>query len=154
MCSEVLTDEDLQKIEQNVSVCVIATHWNFLSLAWIGDVLLHHNQTHGWLLKKLWVYLWYFSPKYTPPHTSHAGSLDIALHMNNQQTTSSIKNWPRCIQSQALHRTHFGQNSSSLAVLGWPTAISCTECSQVAGLIQSSVETPRKCHVFVQLSFV
>ena len=24
------------------------------------------------------------------------------------------------------------------------TAISCTECSQVAGLIQESVETPRK----------
>ena len=28
------------------------------------------------------------------------------------------------------------------------TAISCTECSQVAGLIQKSVETPRK---YVQL---
>ena len=34
------------------------------------------------------------------------------------------------------------------------TAISCTECSQVAGLIQKLVETPRKHRLFVQLSFV
>ena len=34
------------------------------------------------------------------------------------------------------------------------TAISCTECSQVAGLIQKSVETPRKHRLFVQLFFV
>ena len=34
------------------------------------------------------------------------------------------------------------------------TAISCTECSQVAGLIQKSVEAPRKHRLFVQLSFV
>ena len=34
------------------------------------------------------------------------------------------------------------------------TAISCTECSQVAGLIQKSVETPRKHRRFVQLSFI
>ena len=34
------------------------------------------------------------------------------------------------------------------------TAISCTECSQVAGLIQKLVETPRKYRVFVQLLFV
>ena len=31
------------------------------------------------------------------------------------------------------------------------TAISCTECSQVAGLIQKLVETPRKHRLFVQL---
>ena len=31
------------------------------------------------------------------------------------------------------------------------TAISCTECSQVAGLIQKSVETPRNHGLFVQL---
>ena len=34
------------------------------------------------------------------------------------------------------------------------TAISCTECSQVAGLIQKSVETPRKHLNFVQLYYV
>ena len=34
------------------------------------------------------------------------------------------------------------------------TAISCTECSQVAGLIQKLVETPRKHRLFVQLFFV
>ena len=34
------------------------------------------------------------------------------------------------------------------------TAISCTECSQVAGLIQRLVKTPRKHHLFVQLFFV
>ena len=34
------------------------------------------------------------------------------------------------------------------------TAISCTECSQVAGLIQKSVETLRKHRLFVQLFFV
>ena len=34
------------------------------------------------------------------------------------------------------------------------TAISCTECSQVAGLIQKFVEAPRKHCLFVQLFFV
>ena len=34
------------------------------------------------------------------------------------------------------------------------TAISCTECSQVAGLIQKLVETPRKHRLFMQLFFV
>ena len=34
------------------------------------------------------------------------------------------------------------------------TAISCTECSQVAGLIQKVVETSRKHHLFMQLSFI
>ena len=34
------------------------------------------------------------------------------------------------------------------------TAISCTECSKVAGLIEKSVETPRKHRLFVQLFFV
>ena len=34
------------------------------------------------------------------------------------------------------------------------TAISCIECSQVAGLIQKLVETPRKHGLFVRLSFV
>ena len=33
-------------------------------------------------------------------------------------------------------------------------AISCIECSQVAGLIQKSAETPRKHRLFVQLFFV
>ena len=34
------------------------------------------------------------------------------------------------------------------------TAISCIECSQVAGLIQKSAETPRKHRLFVQLFVV
>ena len=34
------------------------------------------------------------------------------------------------------------------------TAISCTECSQVASLIQKLVETPRKHRLFVQLFFM
>ena len=34
------------------------------------------------------------------------------------------------------------------------TAISCTECSQVAGLIQKSVETSRKHRLFLQLFFM
>ena len=34
------------------------------------------------------------------------------------------------------------------------TAISCTECSQMAGLIQKVVETPQKHNLFVQLFFV
>ena len=39
-------------------------------------------------------------------------------------------------QSHPLCRTRFGQCQASSAALGWPgTAISCTECSQVAGLI-------------------
>ena len=34
------------------------------------------------------------------------------------------------------------------------TAISCTECSQVGGLIQKLLENPQKHCLFVQLSFV
>ena len=34
------------------------------------------------------------------------------------------------------------------------TAISCTECSQVAGLIQKLVETPQKRRLFVQMFFM
>ena len=34
------------------------------------------------------------------------------------------------------------------------TAISCTKCSQMAGLIQKLVETPQKHCFFVQLFFV
>ena len=34
------------------------------------------------------------------------------------------------------------------------TAISCTECSQVSGLIQTLAQTPRKHRLFMQLLFV
>ena len=45
------------------------------------------------------------------------------------------------------HQLHWGDQEMG-------TAISCTECSQVAGLIQKLVETPRKHRLFVQLFFM
>ena len=45
------------------------------------------------------------------------------------------------------HQSRWGDQEMGIA-------ISCTECSQVAGLIQKAVETPQKHCLFVQLSFV
>ena len=45
------------------------------------------------------------------------------------------------------HQLHWGDREMG-------TAISCTECSQVAGLIQKLAETPRKHRLFVQLFFM
>ena len=63
-----------------------------------------------------------------------------SLYMNNQQTTSLLKIGLDFMQSHPLHRTCFRQHKASLAVLGWlememETAISCTECSQMPGVI-------------------
>ena len=62
-------------------------------------------------------------------------------NMNNQWTTSPLLNRPTC---HPLHRVRFGQyQTSSAALREWPgTAVSFMECSQMAGLIQKSVETP------------
>ena len=79
--------------------------------------------------------------------------------MNNQRTTSPLLNRPRCYAKS--HTAHAGRVLANTRPhqLCWGdretgTAISCTECSQVAGLIQKLVETPRKRHLLVQLSFV
>ena len=45
------------------------------------------------------------------------------------------------------HQLHWGDREMG-------TATSCIVCSQVAGLIQKSAETPRKHHLFIQLFFV
>ena len=45
------------------------------------------------------------------------------------------------------HQLHWGDREMG-------TAISCTECSQMAGLTRKVVETPRKHRLFVQLFFV
>ena len=52
----------------------------------------------------------------------------------------------RVLANTRPHQLHRGDQEMG-------TAISCTECSQVAGLIQKSVETPQKHRLFVQLFF-
>ena len=61
------------------------------------------------------------------------------------------------MQSHPLRRTRFGQYQASSAALGWPGDGDCYLMHRMqsgAGLIQKSVETPRKHRLFVQLFFV
>ena len=74
------------------------------------------------------------------------------MHEQSRNHISLIKQAYDVMQSHPLHRTHFHQLRWGDREMG--TAISCTECSQVAGLIQKLVETPQKHRLFVQLFFV
>ena len=80
--------------------------------------------------------------------------------MKNQRTTSSLQ---RCYAKSPTvqdvfqpipcrpHQLDLGDWEMGTAIY---TYMSCTECSQVAGLIRKFVDTPRKHRLFVQLSFV
>ena len=65
----------------------------------------------------------------------------VLVYIDNQRATSPLKIGLDVIQSHSLRRMHFRP------ILHWGdremgTAISCTECSQMAGLIQKVVENP------------
>ena len=78
-------------------------------------------------------------------------------HMYEQST-----NYISLIKHSPTVQDAFWPNQALSAALGWLAmgdgdcmlVISCTECSQVAGLIQKWVETPQKHHLFMQLFFV
>ena len=78
----------------------------------------------------------------------------ILAFMNNQRTTSSLKNGLN-VTDKATHCA--GRVSANTRPqLRWAdqemgTAISCIECSYMAGLIQKVVENLRKHRLFVQL---
>ena len=65
----------------------------------------------------------------------------------NKKPGLDVMQSPTVLEIFLPHQLHWGDREMG-------TAISCTECSQVAGLIQKSVETPRKHHLFVQLFFM
>ena len=68
------------------------------------------------------------------------------VHEQSKNHISLIKTGLDVTQSHPLRRMRFGQYQASSAALGkreMETTISCTKCSQVAGLTQKLVETPR-----------
>ena len=71
----------------------------------------------------------------------------------------SLKNKPRCYTYQVTHCVGRVSANTSPHQFHWGdremgAAISCIECSQMAGLIQKVVENPWKHRLFMQLFFV